>query len=69
MLEPTSVLRGLFLYLFFLNNQKPQPELEITFISLLARSGLGMISLETPETVDSDPEIIAQDEIVRQLST
>lgn len=57
-LEPTSALG---VYSSTLLPQKPNATARVSnaLYIALGQSGLGKISLETPETVDSDPEIVA----------
>lgn len=61
-LEPTSVLG---VYSTTLLTEKPDAVARLgnNLYIALGKSGLGIISLETPETVDSDAEMLAEDDI------
>lgn len=63
-LEPTSVL-GVYSSTNLPVIPKGVARLQNSLFIALGEKGLGMLSLDTPETVDSDPEVVANDVIGR----
>ena len=63
-LEPTSVL-GVYSSTMLPEIPQGVARLKNSLFIALGAEGLGMLSLDTPETVDSDPELVANDVIGR----